>query len=1116
MVEALIEETRSHLMELNVLQIDGDLADAVRIGKLTREGERELRNLGKVFASNDRLCKLLVSNIKEIGKNNDSEEFWDALVDAGVSPGLLQAFCYSLMKNSSGKVRGALVYCSLLTINPFSMIWNSMVFSEVLSLMAVAAETLDQKLELDEYTGRVIIMTGDVFEILSLGISEAFKATAGIDVVIALIELSVKLCTIYQKHFDSQYDYCAPKAMGFLDRAAELWLEYCLPSVSLALIIDFLPPTKGVTCRVVRIRDEFLGFCERHLKGKDNLLLLMMKHVMTRTSDRQATRENAAIVIQKLVMLMNDSDAMFRVLLKFSRAQKQSLRVLSLEIFRTFIDSQEIQISEELQLEIVERVHLSIMDQMPNVRATAMSVASSIIQSWEQMSTALGLTADENEFDFTAALHLRLADEKLNVRKASLKCLRALVNVSNEPPTTEILQMIAERTRDRAVVMRQEAAKLLSTVLRMYGTDEINRIWLDHILPLALDQDTKTQQVALSSIDELFVNARPVSELIKRIEYFEIRHIEVLRKVFRVFIQKAIPLTKLVRNLEKHLSVDSSPMIWKVQKTLLSELPKLARYNYLQLWEQRDKLPVDYLEIVALLSLHNEQVIEDSVVFLRNISEGKGVYRDFAVIHCMVEIMVRTYNDYEREATDLITFVNDKINSAASNEKLTEHKLRDMIAQIFLMGELFEHSKALKNLDFTGLQLMIAEKLPNEVKIPEDVRAIATISLGKLCLFRRDFSSSFVAAFVSQLHHEGNSAVKCNCLVALCDLCVKYSATVDPYVIDMSACFADSDPTVRHQALLIMTKLLAEDYLKIRPLVFFRFAFCVVDEDQSVADFARSCLFDVINLKDPRLLADHFVRALLYFNECIKPEELGESNEQHEQFKLTDPFRRRNLYSLMIGQMSGPALFRLMDTLCMSVLGAFVEEKRTLDDGESLLSDTFDIMIRIEEELDALNSAEYAASDDPRTDKIVSESRTIVNDVHVQLVQKIFPIMNQLHQYLRLHHSPLQGNLKGVYKRITQKHPSLLDDLAQQEPVLSMEIKAELSTVEETDVVSEPPSSPRWPTAFRSPALSRILRNRPQVLGSATSSPLIHMLARSRLSEDELSSQKRPPFRLEE
>ena len=1119
MVDELFEEVTSVLSDLEVhSRISGDAADALRSCQLTEEFARELKQAGKFFATKQQLCKLLFNDIVAIGREHQGSKFWDVSVELNLTPGLIQGLCYALLKSSSGKRYGALLYCALLGIEPCSMMWNSMIFNEVLSIMVAAAQLFHGRAEIDEFGVRAVMLTGELFVLLSQCVSESFKNLAGIDVVIALIELAVQLCTIHQKEFLEHYRDCGPKAMKFLDVVANLWVEYTLPSVTLALLLDFLPATKSVTAHVVKIRDSFLEFCDRHLKGNDSQLGLLAKHVIMRTTDRHATRANSAIVIQRLMAIMNDYEPTMKIILRLSRAQKQALRVTALTIFRKFLDEGILPISEEDQREMVERVRLAIMDQIPSVRAAAMlALASMIPSSSKPILEELGLEEDVNGFNLLSELTLRIRDEKLNVRKGCLKCLKALLEHSGSSPNLAVLELIAERTRDRCVYVRQEAINILSTAACKYDSEEVNRLWLDNVLPLALDTDSKTQEVALSQINECIVKSSATRAGMKRIESLGLQHMDLMRKVIRTFVQKSIPLAKLSKSLESHLAVDAHPTIWRLESILLSEAPTLARINYLQFWEDRNQLPSDYLSIIADMALQNEEVIEDVVVFLREIAEGKVTDSEFTMIHAMVNIMVGTYDEYQRESTCLITRINDHINSAVTNAKLHQSDLVKMTRQVFLMGELLEHTKSLKNMDFTGLQLMIAERLPNQVTIPECVRAIAAISLGKLCLFRRDFSSSFVAAFVAQLHDQGNSAVKCNCLVILCDLCVRYSATVDPYVLDMSACFADTDPMVRHQSLLIMTKLLAEDYLKVRPIVFFRFLFCLVDSDDDVANFARSCLFDVINVKDPRLLADNFVRTLLYFNEMLDHDNIGEAPEQHEKFKITDPERRKKLYQIVISQMNSTSLFRLMEILCSTLLAEYAHGVRDLQEGEALLDDAFDVMIFIEEEMQEFHMVDSATSDDPRTEQIVTESLTIMNYFHKQLVQKILPTLNQLHQYLRIQHSPLQRHLKDVYKTICLKHTSLIDELERQEPVLAMELKNEISAHADDEPTAENiPSSPKRLTPFRSPLLSRIARE-PQILfGSATSSPLIHIVSRSQSRDEDLSGRKRPPIQLED
>jgi hypothetical protein len=113
--------------------------------------------------------------------------------------------------------------------------------------------------------------------------------------------------------------------------------------------------------------------------------------------------------------------------------------------------------------------------------------------------------------------------------------------------------------------------------------------------------------------------------------------------------------------------------------------------------------------------------------------------------------------------------------------------------------------------------------------------------------------------------------------------------------------------------------------------------------------------------------------------------------------------------------------------------------------------------------------------------------------IHDQLIKQVLPILYPMHRFLRDCKSPLQSDLRKFFRRLCEKHPSLLEELRRQEPILATELEHDIALIQTPDVVVQPPSPVRR-TPFRSPLLSRIART-PQTpttvfLGSATGSPM--------------------------
>lgn len=79
---------------------------------------------------------------------------------------------------------------------------------------------------------------------------------------------------------------------------------------------------------------------------------------------------------------------------------------------------------------------------------------------------------------------------------------------------------------------------------------------------------------------------------------------------------------------------------------------------------------------------------------------------------------------------------------------------------------------------------------------------------GKLCLQHEELVQKYLPVFARELEVGTEMAVRNNVVIVMCDLCVRYTAIVDHYVPNISACLRDSEAVIREQALIMLTNLL--------------------------------------------------------------------------------------------------------------------------------------------------------------------------------------------------------------------------------------------------------------------------------------------------------------------
>jgi hypothetical protein len=254
-----------------------------------------------------------------------------------------------------------------------------------------------------------------------------------------------------------------------------------------------------------------------------------------------------------LIRLLAKPSPVFIFLRKMACTTKSAQRTLALDVVRKLVNDDLYPLPEEVEVALVQCMKKGIKDQAPSVRASAMNAISSVIpRASDRILACVGVI---HGYDgVTPLLHdlaNRIRDEKLTVRKSALKCLRAMAFRAQEVGS-ELYGMIAGRTRDRSLTMRQESASILSKCLNWIGTPELILLWYDSVLPLALDPDTKTQELALKLLDECLFSVI-THEGLPRAVYLTNSHLDLLTKIFPVYQQKELNLKPLCSSLERLL-----------------------------------------------------------------------------------------------------------------------------------------------------------------------------------------------------------------------------------------------------------------------------------------------------------------------------------------------------------------------------------------------------------------------------------------------------------------------------------------------------------------------------------------------------------------------------------
>jgi len=414
----------------------------------------------------------------------------------------------------------------------------------------------------------------------------------------------------------------------------------------------------------------------------------------------------------------------------------------------------------------------------------------------------------------------------------------------------------------------------------------------------------------------------------------------------------------------------------------------------------------------------------------------------------------------------------------------------------------------------TRLIHLVKLMLPNSMPLPSEdemsptpssIRAHGFITLGKLSLRSESLAKESLNILARELHKDAESdpAVQSNALMVMGDLCVRYTNLVDKYLPFMAASLqaGEGKPVeinqssrlsvsfsrrtngyslVKKNAIMLLSSLLLQDYIKWRGLFIHRFLAAVADEDDEVSCLAQTALRGPLLSKQPNLLCNHFVGALFVFNACqahpiYAMEASGGGNGMTVDFEGTylvgseGYHKRQEVYEMMLGSMTDEQKLEVT-RLVKEVLGGALETSGDLSvvcklpAGGGVKAATKLSGSRIEaathvltDALAILTSPEFKVgrgrSDDAAEDDLASVNSSRSSDqrsLHKRrllskisrkhLMEIVVPILCSLKVQLETNHSPLLkhlmkylGYIFRTYKSEVQEHlanqPTLLQEL---------------------------------------------------------------------------------------
>eukprot|EP00750_Incisomonas_marina_P021358 INCI4323.1.p1 GENE.INCI4323.1~~INCI4323.1.p1 ORF type:complete len:1374 (-),score=283.91 INCI4323.1:144-4265(-) len=353
------------------------------------------------------------------------------------------------------------------------------------------------------------------------------------------------------------------------------------------------------------------------------------------------------------------------------------------------------------------------------------------------------------------------------------------------------------------------------------------------------------------------------------------------------------------------------------------------------------------------------------------------------------------------------------------------------------------------------------------------IKAFAFVALGKVAFRSQPLAKSCIGVFIRELMTAPHAVLRNNILIVLGDLCRHFTGLVDPYVGNMAQCLGDSHIGVRKNALLLLTELLLEDFIKWRGPLLFQFLTVLLDDSDELRDLAHQAVFGLFSGRDKNLVANRFVS----FVHVLNNSSLARSEMDGADAASTSAFFQRfygqgagrrsryHLYRAVLSEMDSVQKFQVSARLTVEVLGATVDGTLSLNGNDpsavsyNVLQDSLAILSSKAIQIPHGSSGAAAAAAGAAsamgeevsaetavgavTDKLISKIS------HKNAMQNTIPVLIALRARLQETRSPLLRDLNSFMTSIFRTHRADLMKALAEDPQLAAEIKYDLQKFDE-------------------------------------------------------------------
>ena len=773
-------------------------------------------------------------------------------------------------------------------------------------------------------------------------------------------------------------------------------------------------------CQFVENNINNQNILSHHLNLVENLCF----SISERTEPR---KQNEVFVLELIGILPQDyfTQLVDWIINDFSVSQKVVHRIFAIQLcFKlSKVDA------NNFCTKFYDTIISALCDKAPTVRAKSAMVISDLLDSDEinVLSHFSPYFDANNPKNILTTVILLSSDEKSCVRKAT--CFLWLTILLKIGLKSVWLKILYHLCLDTAVSVKKQALAGICQLLSNYQNNpKIQRLWLETVLLATNDDENSVKDYSGLQLQNLLDSLHESESSWEILQLIAHPKSIDLQKLFDHGIIN-LPCYKISATSKKYLMDKLSDD--KGTKTALFAISKFMNHfeeiDIQKLLEIFDKClhvrsDENYQTMCIVLNcvrkqkeLNNIETLVDK--FYKEVNKFSHPYlliKEF--ILTIANLLHRSSKD------DLILLCEEstvKIGTVLQNLCLN-HTLNSVISSkklccyLFTLGELSMHfTKYIDKNTILSIKELIINNNKNEFSV--SVRAHAIISLGKLCLVYEDIAKDTVMLFSKVLEDDKHFEIRNNILIVLGDLIVRYPTIIADYMYCVTDCLQDDSTVLRRQAIIIITKLLQEDYIKWRSGTVMKFITNLVSDDVEIRQLCQLCLTNILLIRYPKTYFDFFVEVVFFANGLLSFLTTPDPNLLQFSLQGTEnESKRENIYCAMLQNLNDQQKLDVTSRICNEILSLFISDDDEPIDKNlvPLLQDSLWILSCDSLRLSLLKkrACHDFDDDDIKIEMIAAQTKVISTIVKRNFVENCTPIIIQLRNKLKRLKSPLQQN----------------------------------------------------------------------------------------------------------